>query len=263
MLVKYAKLYLEFAKQNIKVMLEYRTDFIIGALSTFVSQLTGIIFIWLIFENIGNIKGWSFYEISFIYGLLTMSKGINHVFFDNLWVLGVQYIKEGKFDLLLLRPISSLFHLLANKIQQDGFGSLIVGIILTVVSINKIGIHMGIVDILLLIIFVLSGSGIFFAINLITATTSFWFIESTPFIWSVFMTNDFALYPMDIYNKYIKILLTWIIPYGFASFYPASYFLNKGYAQLSLLSPIVAIILCIIASRVWKFGLSHYESVGS
>jgi len=257
------KLYYHFIKQNIKVMLEYRADFIIGALSTFMMQLSGILFIWVIFQNINDLNGWTFYEVALVYGVLTLGKSINHIFFDNLWVLGWQYIREGRFDRLLIRPISPLFHLIADRLQQDGFGHLIIGVIITVKSFMELDISLGVADILLLIVFIISSGGIFSAINLMTTTISFWVVNSNPFIWSVFSTHEFALYPLSIYGKFIRILLTWIIPYAFASFYPVNYFLDKGYGHLSLLSPGIAVILWIVALRVWQFGINNYSSTGS
>lgn len=263
MLLKYIKLYIEFAKQNLKTMLEYRVEFIIGAMSTLLSQLVGISFLWIIFQNIQNINGWSFYEMTLVYGMLVLSASLNHLFFDNLWVLGVQYVREGKFDILLLRPISPLFHLVANKIQQDGLGSFIVGTIIVTKSLHEINIPLSISSISLLILFIISGAAIFSAINLITCISSFWIINSNLFMWSIFSTNQFALYPLTIYHKYIRVIITLILPYAFASFYPANYFLHKGYEHLSLLSPIVAVILWIIALKVWSFGIKHYASTGS
>jgi ABC-2 type transport system permease protein len=93
--------------------------------------------------------------------MLTLAKSINHIFFDNLWVLGNQYIREGKFDILLLRPISPLFHLVANKIQQDGIGNLVIGCILLAHSIAHLDITLTFVDMLMVLVFTLSGGMIF------------------------------------------------------------------------------------------------------
>ena len=101
------------------------------------------------------------------------------------------------------------------------------------------------------------------AINLIAATSAFWTVNSHILMESVSSISEFALYPIMIYPKFIGFLLTWILPYAFVSFYPANYFLHKGLAIYSLFSPLVAVILWIIALKVWKFGLKNYTSTGS
>lgn len=57
--------------------------------------------------------------------------------------------------------------------------------------------------------------------------------------------------------------MTWIIPYAFASFYPASYLLGHDIGMLAWASPIVAGSLLFLAYQVWHFGLRHYAGTGS
>lgn len=262
-LTKYLELYIEFIKQNLKIMLEYKNDFIIGVFSTLLTQISGIFFVWIIFENVKQINGWSFYEIAFVYGLLTLAKGIDMIFFDNLHALGWEYIREGKFDIFMIRPISPLFQLISSHIQQDGLGLFSIGLVIVIKSVIALKLAFNLLGILLLILFVISGAMIISAINLITATSAFWTINSHIVMESVASLQEFALYPILIYPKFIGFALTWIIPYAFASFYPASYFLHKGVLIYSMLSPLIAIILWVIALRVWKFGITHYSSSGS
>lgn len=263
MIKKYISLYFEFLKQNVKTMLEYKTDFVIGVFSTLLTQFYGIFFVWVIFENIKVIHGWTFYEITFVYGLLTLAKGLDMFFFDNLHALGFEYVKEGKFDIFMIRPISPLFQLIASYTQQDGIGLLILGAIVVSKSLAELKIAFGPLDVLLLIIFVISGAAILSAINLIFATTGFKTINSHVIMSSVNSFQEFAFYPIAIYPKFIGFILTWIFPYAFASFYPADYFLNKQYGVLSVLTPLIAIVLWGIAIRVWGWGLKNYESTGS
>ncbi|MEI7475092.1 MAG: ABC-2 family transporter protein [bacterium] len=262
-LSKYSSLYIEFLKQNLKIMLEYKNDFVIGVFSTLLTQVCGIFFVWVLFENVKQINGWSFYEITFVYGLLTLAKGLDMIFFDNLHALGWEYIREGKFDIFMTRPISPLFQLIASHIQQDGFGLFLIGLVITIKSALALKLAFGILDMFLLILFVISGGVILASINLITATAGFWTVNSHIVMESVATLQEFALYPILIYPKFIGFILTWIIPYAFASFYPASYFLHKGLLSYSLLSPLIAVILWFIANKVWNFGIKNYTSTGS
>jgi len=263
MLKKYLTLYWEFFKQNAKTMIEYKTDFVIGIISTFINQFYGIFFVWVIFENIKQIHGWTFYEITFVYGLLTMAKGIDMFFFDNLYSLGFEYVRDGSFDIFMIRPLSPLFQLVASYMQQDGIGLLLLGAIVIARSLQELHIVLGPLHILFLIIFVISGAAIISAINLMTATLGFKTVNSHIIMSSVSSLQDFALYPILIYPKFIGFILTWIIPYAFASFYPADYFLRKGYQMYSIFTPIVAILLWVVAIKVWKIGLKNYSSTGS
>jgi ABC-2 type transport system permease protein len=217
-----------------------------------------------LFENVKQINGWGFYEITFVYGLLTLAKALDMIFFDSLLGLGWEHVRDGSFDIFMLRPLSPLFQLISSLLQQDGFGHLFIGILIVVKSIIELKLVFTPFDILLLFIFVISGGMILAAINLITATSAFWTVNSHIVIESVASLQEFALYPILIYPKFIGFVLTWLIPYAFASFYPASYFLHKGgYQHYAFLTPVIAVFLWIIALRVWNFGLKNYASSGS
>ena len=260
---RYAELYWYFLKQRFKILMEYRANFLIGASSTIVLQIAGLLTIWVVMAQIPSLNGWTFDEVLLIYGLITLSKSITHMFADNLWTIGMHYIRTGQFDRFLVRPIDPLFHMLADRFCHDGIGNFLIGAALVAKSTASLGIAWTPLNLLYIIVAVLSGGMIFIALNLITATSAFWLVESIPVTQVIFNTHEFAQYPLSIYNRGIQVLLTWIIPYGFASFYPASFLLGRDVGVLAFLSPIIATILLTIAFRVWLFGLKHYASTGS
>lgn len=262
-MVRYANLYWHFLVQRIKILMEYRVNFIIGAASTIFLQLAGLLTIWVIMQQIPSLNGWGLYEILLIYGLITLSKSINHMFADNLWTIGNQYIKPGSFDRFLVRPIDPLFHLLADRFCHDGIGNFLVGLALVVTSIHTLDISITVETIAFLFLAVISGGFIFIALNLFTGTSAFWLMDAVPIMRLVFDNHLFAQYPLTIYPRAIIILLTWLIPFGFASFYPASYLLGYEIGWIAWLAPLIAALLMFISYRFWLFGLRHYQGTGS
>jgi ABC-2 type transport system permease protein len=262
-MTRYLSLYWLFLTQRLKVLMEYRANFIIGALSTIVLQASSILAIWVVMRQVPDLNGWSYDEILLVYGLITLAKSINHMFADNLWTLGRQYIRSGGFDRFLVRPIDPLFHLLADRFCQDGVGNFLVGVVLVVKASIALSIQWTLLKGLMLVVAVISGGGIFIALNLLTCVTSFWIVDSVPVTRLIFDNHMFAQYPLTIYPKAINILLTWIVPYGLASFYPASYLLNRSVGNLAWIAPFVAALLLFLGYRFWQFGLKHYGSTGT
>lgn len=260
---RYARLYWYFLLQRLKILMEYRVNFMIGATSTIILQAAGLLTIWVVMGQVPSLNGWSLNEILLVYGLLTLSKSITHMFADNLWTIGMNYIRTGEFDRFLVRPIDPLFHLLADRFCHDGIGNFLVGAALVAQSTAALGIVWSPLNVGYLILAVLSGGAIFIALNLITATSAFWITESIPVTQIIFNTHEFAKYPLTIYHQFIGILLTWLIPYGFAAFYPASHLLGRDVGMLAWMGPVVATVFVLIALRVWQIGLGHYSSTGS
>ncbi len=260
---RYLRLYGYFLLQRFKILMEYRVNFLIGATSTIILQVAGLLAIWVIMGQVPNLNGWAFDEVLLVYGLLTLSKSINHMFADNLWTIGWQYIRTGGFDRFLVRPIDPLFHLLADRFCHDGIGNFLVGAALVAKSTSALGIAWTPLNLLYLVVAVCSGGAIFIALNLMTATSAFWIMDSIPVTQIVFNTHEFAKYPLSIYPRAIGIGMTWLIPYGFASFYPASHLLGRDVGALAWVGPIVAAALLLVSYRVWLFGLRRYSGTGS
>lgn len=262
-MTRYLSLYGYFLVQRFKILMEYRLNFFIGAVSTAILQGASLATIWVVMRQIPSLNGWNFYEVLLIYGLLTMGESITHMFADNLWTVGWNYVRTGDFDRFLVRPINPLFHLLADRFCHDGIGNFITGAVLVGTAMTNLHIDLTLLRALYILVSVLSGGVIFVALNLITATSVFWIVESIPVTQVVFNMNEFAKYPLNIYHNAIRILLTWLIPYGFVSFYPASYLLGRDAGIMVWLSPVVATVFIVMAYRVWLFGLRHYSGTGS
>lgn len=261
---RYLKLYVKFVLQYVKSLIEYRADFILGLIGFILVQFTGVLFIQLIFNAIPSLKGWSFYEILFIYGFAQIPRGIDHVFTDNLWLLSGRIIVQGQFDRYLLRPLNPLFQLLAERFQPDGFGEIIIGIILLVTSSMKLGITFSFISILTLIFTITCATFIYTAIKLAVSSIAFWIKFAQSYLFMTYQLSAFAKYPMGIYPKGIRGILTFVIPFAFTGYFPAAYFLGKGSFITGVLSTfLVGTIGIIVAYAIWLKGMSRYESSGS
>lgn len=261
---RYLKLYNKFLQQYLKSLMEYRADFITGLIGFFFSQSTGVIFLTLIFNSIPNLQGWSFYEILFIYGFAQIPRGIDHVFTDNLWIFGWKHIVKGDFDRYLIRPLNPLFQLIAEKFQPDGFGEILVGTILVFFAGGNLGLTLSITKIILFLIAILAGTFIYTSIKLAAASLAFWVKISSPYISMTYQLSTFAKYPVSIYPSVIKNIVTYVVPFAFTGFYPASYFLGKGTAFMGIaVTCLIAFIFIIISYNIWNLGIKKYESSGN
>lgn len=262
-LARYLDLYRHFLAQRLKVLLEYRASFVIGAVSVLAVQSASLGAVWSVLRQVPDLNGWKLDEVLLIYGLAVLSESITHMFADNLWTLGWAYVRTGDFDRLLVRPIDPLFHLLADRFCHDGLGDLIIGLALVTRSVARLDLHLGPASLGFLLLSVASGGAIFVALNLLTATTAFWFRESIPLTRSIHALHDFATYPLSIFHKSIRVLLTWVVPYGFCSYYPASVLLGRDLGPVAWLGPAVAAALMAAALAFWRLGLRHYQGTGS
>lgn len=258
------KLHSIFVKQDLKRLMEYKIDFLLGAISFLLGQALQILFIGIIFSQIPTLDGWTFEQILFIYGFSLIPKGLDHLLFDNLWMVGYSIVRKGEFDKYLTRPINSLFYVIVERFQVDAFGELLMGFILLGISIVNLDIPFHWYTIPLAVVAVVFATFIYTSIKIATSSIAFWTKSSGHITHMFYMINDFAKYPTTIYNNAVKVIITYIIPFAFTAFYPASYFLTGENILFNIGGTVViSTVLFVLSNILWKFGVRAYESAGS
>lgn len=260
----YVKLYGRFLTQYLKGLMEYKVDFFFGLVGFFLIQASGIAFIYLVFNNIPNLNGWSYYEILFIYGFSLLPRGLDHLIMDNIWIFARDMVIKGTFDRYLVRPINPFFQVISERFQPDAFGEIIVGIILLATAIPKLNISISILNIVMFIILVLAGAVIYTSVKLFFAAFAFWIKNSISLVFMVYNISTFAKYPISIYPQAISIIVQFIIPFAFTAFIPAGYILGKvNFAYGVGGTVLCAVITWVLAYGFWLRGIKNYESSGS
>ncbi|MEW6606439.1 MAG: ABC-2 family transporter protein [bacterium] len=260
----YLELYLCFVSQHLKKILEYRLSFFIGIIPFILLQLLPIIIIWAIFKKVPHIAGFNFNEVLFIYGLGIICYAFGRMLFSNLNDFGYQYIIKGGLDTVLIKPINPLFYIVASDFSEKEIGELLVGIILIIKSIIGLEIHPGILEFFALLYFLINGIIIYGSINLIAVIICFWTKDPRGLTSPIMRIQEFSQYPVTIYGKAVRFIITWIIPFAFITFFPAVFFIRREeFGGYILCLPLIGIIFPLIAYLLWLKGLSKYESSGT
>lgn len=261
---RFFRIYKTLTVQNLKRIMEYKADFLTGAVSFLIEQAIGVAFLFIIFSQIPQLAGFTFEQIVFIYGFSQIPKGLDHLLTDNLWCVGYFIVRKGDFDKYLTRPINPLFHVIAETFQVDAIGELVVGIGLIASVAGSSGLVVTPLTITLFILSIPFATMIYTAIKIATAAFAFWIKSSGYIIQMVYGMNEFAKYPTTIYSKPVRAFVTYIIPFAFTGYFPALYLLTGENALFNIGGTvIVSIIFMAIALFIWHKGISSYESAGS
>ena len=265
-LKRYLRLYKALISQFFKVVMQSKVDFLMGLFGFFFTQISGILFLYLVFEQIPDLKGWSLEQLVFIYGFAQIPRGIDHLFTDNLWLVAWRLVINGDFDRYMLRPMNIFFQVIAEKLQPDALGELLVGTILVVYSAVKGVVVLDAVHIALFMVSVLAGALIYTSIKLLFASLAFWIKRSGPFLQLAYEMAEFAKYPTEIYAKALRFVITWVIPFAFVAYLPAGYFLGAGMGNhmgVIAIECAIAAVFWFVAYAVFQRGIRIYESAGN
>lgn len=244
--------------------MQSKLNFFIGLFGCLFVQVSGILFLYLIFEQIPLLNGWSLNQLVFIYGFSQIPRGIDHFFADYIWLLASRMVTNGEFDRYLLRPIPPFFQLLCDRVQLDAVGELLIGGGIIAISVANRTVHISLVNSLFFMISILAGAVIYTSVKLFFASLAFWMTNSSPVLQLGYEMSGFAKYPISIYSKPIQIVCTIIIPFAFAAFYPASYFITGNNVLRTIVLEVgVAIVTWLLAYNLFKCGVRAYKSVGN
>lgn len=261
---RYLRLYRVLITQFLKTIMQSKVDFLMGLFGFFFTQIMGIAFLYLVFEQIPSLKGWSLDQLIFIYGFAQIPRGIDHLFTDNIWLVSWRLVLNGDFDRYMLRPMNIFFQVIAEKLQPDALGELLIGMILVIRSMTKGIVIIDAVHIILFFVSILAGAVIYTSIKLFFASLAFWLKTSGPFLQLAYEMADFAKYPTEIYARGIRFLITWVIPFAFVAYLPASFFLkSRASAGIIGIECGIAVLFWCVAYALFQYGTRMYESAGN
>lgn len=257
------KIYFKLITMHIKSELEYKKSFIFMTIASFIITFLMIISIYLLFEKFGQIEGWTFYEVALTFGVIMFcfsfiemsARGLDHFH---------KIVRNGDFDRLLLKPASLLIQATANEFEPSKMGRMIQSILVLIYAMVNINVEWTLYKLLIILFMIFGGIVIFFSIQLIKASFSFWTVEGLEFM-NILSEGGkkVAQYPIDIYNKGFANFFTYVVPFGLINYYPLLYILGKNNNPLYGLLPIMACLFVVPALIFWKFGVKHYTSTGS
>ena len=266
-LAVWADVYRQYWRINLLTALEYRVNFLLWFAFTFVYHAAALAALWIVLREFPEMNGWDFPQMAFLYSLWMLAHAVNNTFFLTVGDIP-EHVREGEMDRFLVRPLNALFQVLTTP-QQVFPDELVLAFgvfaMATAISLPVIDVWF----VLFVPLVVIGGALIDFSINLIVATCAFWFVKVDGLRWIVFqLQQEFTRYPISIYTRGVRLLLTFLLPYAFMNYFPATFFLKKSddalhlAPQVGLLSPAVGLVCFVIAYAFWRFGLDHYEGVG-
>ncbi len=260
--------YLQYWRINVLTMLEYRANFLMWFAFSIVYHGVALGALYVTMREFPSMNGWSFRDMFFLYALWMTGHELHNTLFFNV-VSVPDYVREGRFDRFLVRPLDTLFQVLTVP-SQTMPDSLILAAITLAFATSVAGLHVDSALIAGIVLVAIGGALIDLGISLAVATISFWFVRVDTLRWVVMsLEQDFTRYPISIYTRGVRVVLTFIFPFAFMNYFPATFFLHKTDVglhlnpEIGLLTPLVGLAWLTVSYGFWRVGLRHYQGTGS
>ena len=264
--------YLDVTLQVIKMafltIVEYPANIAGWMISNPIQFIVGFATIKFVVESFGEINGWNYGQLAFLYGLSVMSHALSMIFFVQGWFMGY-FVLEGEFDRYLTRPLGVLYQFFFTNINIFGITDLIPGILVFVYGCIKCAVHVTPLFVLQVLVMLIGATLIRGGIYIFLGSTSFYTKSTTDFgMYTQEIMDKTTLYPISMYPESLQFILTYIIPIGWVSFYPVSSLLGIENSVLNgMLVPfvtlLVGLLVITLSGLFFKAGLKKYESAGN
>lgn len=261
----YLGIFLVYIKMGLLSILEYPAMMIGWLISNPIQFIVGFATIKFVVAEFGNINGWNYGQLAFLYGLAVISHALSMIFFVQGWFMG-WFVVEGDFDRYLTRPLSVPFQFFFTNFNVWGITDLVPGIIVFAYGCLKINYKFTLLNIFLMVLMLVGATLIRGGVYIIIGTTTFFTRSTTdfgPFCQEIF--DKTTMYPLTMYPESFQFILTYIIPIGWVAFYPASGLLGieGGSIPVAITTFVCGLLTIMVAMFVFKLGLKNYESAGN
>ena len=259
--MKYFKLLWRCMKIWILRDFAYKQDFFIKLISTIFADLIMPLTTLLIYASSRGIPGWSLEQLLLFQGTLIiifgLARTISYAF--SWWVL--DSINWGFFDMYLLKPYSALLYIMALTVDHYGLAEVFTGLLVVLYSMTKLGIALISINSLIYIIYVIAGTSVLVASQIMIASMGFIAVKSEALLLLHNKLTDFARYPLNVYGLGIKFFLIFMFPVAVSSYVPARV-LIEGFTVNWLWYLIPVIIYFTLALILWNTAMKKHTSAG-
>ncbi len=243
----------------------HRANFAISLLNSLLALAGGVLGIVVVFGQIETIRGWTLPATLALLAVYLLLDALRALCFgpslNRLGGLGGD-LWTGRFDFVLLRPLSPQFTVSCQTWRPLAALDLLFALAVLLIALRQLGQQMSATQLVTFASALLISGTILYSLLLLLTSLTFW---SNGFLFSWLFDGLFQLarYPVGFYPTWLRLALTWVLPVGLMTTLPAGRLTDTAVNVPLLPAALMAAGLFVGASRLFQRGLRRYESASS
>lgn len=264
-LTKYVCLYKLYSKYSLLLLFAHRFNLIMGSVANLVWTGFQLLTLQFLFQRIPDFEGWTFAELVLLLAFGQCFVYISFILYDNNLDQFSQKLRDGSFEISLLKPVNIVFQSSFERIAV----AQVIAMFTTVTPLFVFGLYTleeyNLLFFLQSVLILLLGIVLLYFFRLTLAGLSFFFEQADSIKMAVLDgTRDLTRIPLSIYPSAIRLLFMYFVPLAFVTFFPLQILANKRPFGITLLIEILLLIVFFILYRIiWSKGLQRYSGVSS
>lgn len=219
--------------------------------------------LFIAFHHRERIAGWTREEALLVAGFFICLEGLLEAFVEPNLRSVVEHIRQGTLDHQLLKPVDTLFLVSVQRTQLHKLVHSAAGLALVLWAAHTAGLRPDFPTITLSLVLLGCSALLLHALWTMAVTTAFWFVRVDNLSWVLRSALDAARWPLPIYRGGVRLFLTWILPLGLMTTWPALA-LRGALGTNEVFAAILCTVVFVgLAQLFWRFGLRRYGSASS
>jgi ABC-2 type transport system permease protein len=258
---RYLRTLRAFWATSLGAELEYRTNFVLGAL-TAAGGLGGAVFgLWLFYRAGYQPGGWPWHEALLVVAFFTLLQGLSATLLSPNLSQIVEHVQQGTLDFVLLKPIDSQFWVSARMVSPWGLPDVVFGLGVAFYAGSRL--DFGPLAYLYGLLPVVLAFGTLYALWFVLAATAIWFVKVYNATEVLRGLLDAGRFPVGAFPRGMKAFFTFVVPVAFLTTVPAELMLGRAGGGWLAGAAALAVGLFLVTRWFWRFALRYYTSASS
>lgn len=259
---KYLGLYQAFFKASLVADLEYRLNFVFLVIAEFVWYSTQLILFEVLYRHTDIIGNWNLAQMRVFIFLVLFVDSIYMILWDPSFSSFTDNVRKGSLDLLLMKPINSMFMLSSQRISVSHLPCFFItgaGFIWALAQLPDFNW----LRLFWLVILIPSGLSVIFCGRFALNSTSIIFTRADflQYIW--YSLFRLGLRPDAIYSGFVRIILIFVLPFAMVASIPARMLLEPPSYWMLAWGVVLPFVLFYLLRKYWAYCLRFYSSASS
>lgn len=243
--------------------MQYRVNFFVQLLQSFVALGTGLVGLALVFTHATDLAGWTRPELLAVMGVHILMGGVIRAAIQPNMMTLADNIQEGTLDYALTKPVDAQVIVSVREFRIWQLVDVVMGLVVLGWAVGEMQGALSLVESLVFAGVLVLGGVMIYCFWLMLTTTAFWIVRVYEMINLFEGLYAAGRWPVGIYPGWLRSLLTFLVPVAFAVTVPSEILVGRMSVPTLLLALGLSIGLVLLARFVWTLGLRNYSGASA
>jgi ABC-2 type transport system permease protein len=253
----------QFLRIGVMNEFQYRANFVIQLLQSVVAIATGLVVLALIFSKTSDLSGWTRPQLLVVMGVFTIMGGIIGFAIEPNMGRLMTDIQMGTFDYVLTKPADSQLLVSVREFRLWRLTDVVVGGIVLFWGLGELASEVGGREAVGFLILLVAGAVMIYCFWLLLTTGAFWFVRMEMMQELFTGLYRAGQYPVTIYPGWLRVMLTFLVPIGFAVTVPSQALTDRLTVTVVVVTLGFLAVLLILTRIFWRYALRHYSGASA